>query len=403
MQVQFGTTPFGGRPMSLALLAAQRNAAEQIPAGRSVDKWQLYRNLCEAKAIIGVGDRSLAVLSALLSFYPETELSEENGLIVFPSNQQLSLRAHGMAGPTLRRHIAALVKAGLIIRRDSPNGKRYARKSRAGQVEEAFGFSLAPLLARADEIASAADHVRAEMAALRMTRERVTLLRRDIGKLIDAAMEEQLEGDWDKVWQAFRSVVEAIPRRASLDELRAICDQLVAIRQIVDKMLEIKDNSSEMSGNDSQNERQYTESHPESHFEVEQAPEEAGINFEANRNPKSPSSGYSLSFVLKACPDIADYAIDGIANWRDFLTTAAQVRAFLGISPSAYGEAQAVLGQENTAVVIACILQRSEHIQSAGGYLRVLTEKARTGEFSVGPMLMACLKGVQTAPQAIGA
>ncbi|GGA67810.1 hypothetical protein GCM10011385_22160 [Nitratireductor aestuarii] len=106
---------------------------------------------------------------------------------------------------------------------------------------------------------------------------------------------------------------------------------------------------------------------------------------------------------MKACPDIADYAIDGIANWRDFMTTAAQVRAFLGISPSAYGEAQAVLGLETTAVVIACILQRSEHIQSAGGYLRVLTEKARTGEFSVGPMLMACLKGVQTAPQAIGA
>jgi replication initiation protein RepC len=42
--------------------------------------------------------------------------------------------------------------------------------------------------------------------------------------------------------------------------------------------------------------------------------------------------------------------------------------------------------------VIACILQRAQHINSAGGYLRVLTEKARTGEFSVGPMLMAALK-----------
>jgi replication initiation protein RepC len=38
------------------------------------------------KRIIGTGDRWLAVLNALLSFYPDTELSEENGLIVFPSN-----------------------------------------------------------------------------------------------------------------------------------------------------------------------------------------------------------------------------------------------------------------------------------------------------------------------------
>lgn len=51
-----------------------------------------------------------------------------------------------------------------------------------------------------------------------------------------------------------------------------------------------------------------------------------------------------------------------------------------------------MLGQENTAVVIACMLQRANHINSAGGYLRALTEKARAGDFSVGPMLMAALK-----------
>jgi replication initiation protein RepC len=96
--------------------------------------------------------------------------------------------------------------------------------------------------------------------------------------------------------------------------------------------------------------------------------------------------------VLKACPEIADYAVDGIANWRDLMTTAAQVRGYLGVSPSAYEDACHVMGQETAAIVIACILQRAQHINSAGGYLRVLTEKARTGEFSVGPMLMAALK-----------
>jgi len=30
--------------------------------------------------------------------------------------------------------------------------------------------------------------------------------------------------------------------------------------------------------------------------------------------------------VLDACPDILDYAIGGIANWRDFEATAAVVR-----------------------------------------------------------------------------
>ena len=50
------------------------------------------------------------------------------------------------------------------------------------------------------------------------------------------------------------------------------------------------------------------------------------------------------------------------------------------------------MGQETAAIVIACILQRAQHINSAGGYLRALTDKARAGQFSVGPMLMAALK-----------
>ena len=121
---------------------ATQATAKARPPDKAVHKWQVFRAICTAKARIGVSERALAVLDALLSFHPETMLSGE-GLIVFPSNQQLALRAHGMAPATLRRHLAALVDCGLIIRRDSPNGKRYARKGRGGTVEMAFGFDLA--------------------------------------------------------------------------------------------------------------------------------------------------------------------------------------------------------------------------------------------------------------------
>ena len=76
-------------------------------------------------------------------------------------------------------------------------------------------------------------------------------------------------------------------------------------------------------------------------------------------------------------------------NWRDFLATAAVVRSMLGISPSAWEEAQTVLGETQAAVVVACILQRGTAIRSAGGYLRGLTRKAEVGEFSLGPILMS--------------
>lgn len=391
METGIATTPFGRRPMSLAMLAAQ-NESREIPKDRVVDKWQIYRNLCEGKSIVGIGDRALAVLNALLSFYPDSDLSEENGLIVFPSNTQLSLRAHGMPDTTVRRHLAALVDLALIIRRDSPNGKRYARKGRGGEIEEAFGFSLAPLLARACEFEAAAERVRADNRALRLIRERITLHRRDIHKLIEAAVEEGVPGDWGGLWKRFRGVVEAIPRRACIAELEAILADLAALRDEVDKLLEIHMESTNLSGNDSQNERQQSNSNTDSTFEFEPAFEKSGSPAGPNTRDAEPPKTYPLGLVLKACPEIADYAVDGIGNWRDLMITAAQVRGYLGVSPSAYEDACHVMGQEIAAVVIACILQRAQHINSAGGYLRVLTDKARAGEFSVGPMLMAALK-----------
>ncbi len=59
------------------------------------------------------------------------------------------------------------------------------------------------------------------------------------------------------------------------------------------------------------------------------------------------------------------------------------------MSPDAWAQALEVLGEHDASIVLAAILQRGEEIKSAGGYLRVLTAKARAGEFSLGPVLMA--------------
>lgn len=401
MQTGIATTPFGSRTMTLALLAAQKDSQE-IPEGKVVDKWQVYRDLCEGKRLVGIGDRSLAVLAGLLSFYPDNELSEENGLIVFPSNKQLSLRAHGMANATLRRHLAALLECGLITRRDSPNGKRYARKGREGGFEDAFGFSLAPLLARSEEFQQAAERVRAENRALKLMRERITLHRRDIHKLIEAAIEEAVPGDWGGLWRRFRVIVEAIPRKAVLREMENIVGDLAALREEVDMLLENFMKTQNPSANESHNEPQQSDSNTHGLFELEPAFEKSGRAVEPERGTQEPPKGYPLGFVLKACPEIVDYALDGIGNWRDLMATAAQVRGYLGVSPSAYEDACHTMGPETAAIVVACILQRAQHIHSAGGYLRVLTEKARVGEFSVGPMLMAAFKANGTTSRMAG-
>ena len=399
MQPYQSRTPFGGRSLTLAHVAAQSKAEARAPE-KVVHKWEVFRSICTAKARLGVSERALAVLDALLSFHPETTLSGDK-LVVWPSNRQLALRAHGMAPATLRRHIAGLVDAGLVVRRDSPNGKRYARKGEGGEIDQAFGFDLTPLVARAEEIESLAEDVRAADRALRLARERITICRRDIAKMIATGLEEGVptrrEGrgptDWNEVHAHFRSIVEAMPRNAGLTDLEGIAEDLSTLADDVFMLLEMHGKDENTSADESQNERHIQNSNPHPSTELEPRFQEVrAARAEIKPLALRPVEGaFPLGMVLQACPDIVDYARDGISNWRDFLATAAVVRPMLGISPSAWEEARGILGEVQAAVVVAGILQRHAMIASAGGYLRSLTRKAEEGGFSLGPMLMALI------------
>ena len=399
MQSHTSTTPFGRRSLTLADVASQA-IAKARPNEKAVHKWQVFREICAAKARVGVSERALAVLDALLSFHPETTLSGE-GLIVFPSNRQLALRAHGMAPATLRRHLAALVDGGLIIRRDSANGKRFARKGQGGAIEMAFGFDLSPLVARAEEFEAWAEEVRAEERALRLARERVTLCRRDIAKMIATGIEEGVPvgkmgnglSDWSNILELYRGILDRIPRSPSRMQLEPIADELTLLADEILSLLETHIKNKKPIANESQNERHIQNSNPQNLIALEPAFRESqGARLEPNPEPKrAPRQDFPLAMVLDACPDIVDYSKDGIANWRDFQATAAVVRSMLGISPSAWDAAQAAMGDIPAAIVVAGILQKGAAVTSAGGYLRELTRKAEEGEFSVGPMLMALI------------
>ncbi len=393
MHVENVTTPFGRRPMTLALVKSQvRNS--QVKEGKTVDKWKVFRDACDARSLLGLRDRALAVLNALLTFHPDAALSEEGNLIVFPSNAQLTARANGIAGTTLRENLAHLVEAGLIQRCDSPNGKRYARKATDGSIETAYGFNLRPLLARAEELAIMAQQVAAAQRKLKIIKERITISRRDVRKLISAAVEDGVPGDWGRVEDMYVDLMGRLRMAKSSEAYAGILDELELLREEVINQLEVQINSHNSDANDNEIRRHIQNSNTESSTELEPSSEkEQGEKPRPDIKRTEPTRTFPLGMVLRACPEISAYGPAGrVDNWRDLMLAAVVVRSMLGVSPSAYQEACEVMGPENAAVTMAAILERNGHITSAGGYLRNLTERARRGEFSLGPVLMALLR-----------
>jgi replication initiation protein RepC len=390
--------------MSLALVRSQMAIEDPRPDAR-IEKWKVFRDVCEARERLGIQDRALAVLDALLTFHPQAQLDPSQGLVVFPSNAQLSVRAHGITETTLRRQLAALVDAGLILRRDSPNGKRYAHRNRDGEVEQAYGFDLTPLLARSTELALMAQDVAAERARFRRVREALTICRRDVRKLISAAVEEGAAGNWDHVESEYVSILARLPRHPNRSQVETTLDEMELLREEVLNILEMQLKTEEMHGNAIQNDRHIQNSNTESINELEpRSGKEQGEKAadkpltrderkETQKTRREPIKAFPLGMVLRACPQITDYGPGGrIENWPEFMKAAIVVRSMLGVSPSAYEEACNAMGPESAAVAVACILERSNFITSAGGYLRDLTRRSERGEFSLGPMLMALMK-----------
>lgn len=376
--------------MTAGLLAAQALAGEDAPCP-AVDKWQILRDLGQARATFGVTDRDLAVLSALMSFHREAELGGDGATIVFPSNAALSQRAHGMAESTLRRHLATLVASGLILRHDSPNGKRYAVRGMGEDLDRAFGFDLAPLARRGEEIAAAAQASRIAAERLKRTRETAVLRLRDCDKLLAYAA-ESLPGNWDELSDALALTKRGLRRKLDMAATEALAAEAAQLLERVRKALSRLE-TEEMDGNAGVNERHKQNSNIPLH-ESEPCKERAraaAVDPDPQTVPPDEPQ-LPLYLVLRACPDILPYAPHGIRHWHELVAAAAFVRGMMGISADAWDEACRHMTPPGAAIAVACMLQSVDRIAKPGGYLRALARKAAEGSFSPGPMVMALLR-----------
>ena len=387
------------RPISHAHLRVIERPEASVPA-RPVNKWELLRELSKAQAAFGVSERDLTVLQGLLSFFPDDALGGNAEMVVFPSNKAICERLNGMPCSTMRRHLARLVEAGLLQRRDSPNGKRYVRKH--GEDRVAFGFDLSPLYCQSEEIARAAEAVREAEERVRRLREVVSLMRRDLAALAEFGDEMQPGlGFWDQLRDRAALTARALRRKLSVEDLAAYRADLEAL---LDQARNIIDGpeTEEMNTNDAQSERHHHNSNKES-IDLEPALEKSGaaagvpdvdtnepvadVDEQDTRHlPKIP-----LHLVIAACPSLKTFYQGEIRHWHQLYDAACHVRPAMGISASAWEEAQRFMGPEQASIVVAAMLERFADIRSPGGYLRALTTKAAAGEFSCGPMVMALI------------
>lgn len=381
-------TPFR-RLVDAAHLNHQRHG-QATTADQSVNKWQALRALAAIRSNLGLSDRDLGVLEALLSFHQGTDLDPATGgLVIFPSNATICQRLNGMPCSTMRRHIARLVAQGILLRRDSPNGKRYRRR------EAAFGFDLMPLVTRFAEFSAAAEELRQQMMQLHDLREEVSLMRRDLMALVTYGRTQCPGSIWDQYSDLAALSAQALRRRLQMEDLRnlkaRLSDALTAIKALLEPQF-----SSDLSTKDAENEQHQHNSNKEIQ-DSEEGLENREIytvgiaDTEADEEMPSSDNASNIPFglVLSACREVQTYLPSPLRHWQDLLRAADHIRPMMGIPPDVWNKAKAIIGAEQSAVTLAVMLERFDAIRSPGAYLRNLVQRAQMKAFSPLPMLVA--------------
>ncbi|MCA0922931.1 plasmid replication protein RepC [Pseudooceanicola nanhaiensis] len=332
----------------------------------SHDKWRLLDDLTRAAEAYGLSHRAITVLRSMLSFIPERSLSPLPGrAIVFASNATLSERLGGMPESTLRRHLAALVASGVIARQDSPNRKRFARR-RGDSLALAFGFDLAPLAARAGEIARNAGAARARAEEHATLRCAVLAARH---ALFDRLAMLGIDPEDASVSPLLARTRLMLRRKDNHDELRALLAEYETAASTI-----------EMTASNSENERHQ---HRETNNTSEETCE-ATTSDESNAPLTESARPEDLSAQFQEYRRLFP---EGAHSWTTLREQARQIIPMMGVDLQVYDEAERYLGRQIAPIAVLCMLERFETLTNPGGFLRHLARQGRAGSVDLRRLL----------------
>ena len=345
-----------------------------VPAQGQDPRWLALTHVRTARHMLGLKDRDLAVLRGLLSLLPPAQWGAE--MVVFGANRTLADRCDGIEERTLRRRLARLAEVGLITRRFSPNGKRYAIRDSQGDILLAYGIDLSPLATMAEQLAEMAATALAEAKALQLTkaliRDRLFHLH-EAGCPIDPELAETAR--------------LSLRRNLDLSVLESLLESLETLWQ--DRITQVEDvaedpvRASEMSASDSTNDRHIL-NHNQDNLDLTLTAQ------------VDTAEDISLATCLSEAPNATAMALEKPRSWGDLVKLATSLAPALGVKAQQWHAAQSRMGNVQAALAILGLVEAFDRIKSPQAYLARLIGQAQAGSLDAVRMFRS-LTGARTA------
>ncbi|MGJ8547809.1 MAG: plasmid replication protein RepC [Sulfitobacter sp.] len=308
---------------------------------------------------LGLSASVISTLDAMLSCLAP----KRNHHTVFASNATLTFRRNGISDRTIRRHAATLQEIGLLVRRDSPNRKRFTKHNIYEGKALRFGFDLSPLFDRLHEIASMAAEVLRE-------REQIDYLRAKIRAAANASLTANPNDD------TALNIFRILRRKLSLRD----CEQILSDLRVTEVEAEATDDRSTdltttMTASDGQFVRHHHKSNKE-HIDKER------IALKKETPLTNSEAPITILELLSACPEAAEFSLRKIETIQDVVAHARTLAPMIGITSQNYEAAHERLGALRAAATVWAIMQFHDKIKAVGAYFRSITTGSKSDGFS---------------------
>jgi replication initiation protein RepC len=389
----------GSRYLDLDMLAAQRRA-ESFKGQPDIKPLVLLAAFQEAAPAMGLSVQARQMVPLFFETTRRCDWEEGARPLAWPSMRRQQ-EYSGLSVTRVKAVNRELLTAGVLIARDSPNGRRHGRRDRDGKIvlAESFGFDLSPFLYRHQEYREIAQRAATERLAMRQLRSRATVARRavwQVGEAMQAA--GSVPEDWPRLAGETKALTAAAGRARRSDELRLVVEALEVRRAEAEGMVQpVEKAASPPSNSDplgSENGPLNTNTSTDLNlFEyVETAPDRRSPReVPTVPPPKTTSSRVEPQIAADELVDLAPRLGQWVkpagrrVAWSDIHKVIGALCTELEVPARAYREACATMGQDRAAIALAIMSTKPEghFTRNAAAYFTGMVQRAERGELNL--------------------
>ncbi len=413
MQNSGGIASF--RKLTPAMMKAQHLAlANDIV---TTSKGEVAMALKKAAPALGIDGTCYHVLDILIGLTCADDWQPDRKPLVAISNEKLAEYVC-RSKRTVMRCLKRLVEAGIMAYRDSPTGRRYIhrgefRNGKRGEIERGFGFDFSPARQRVNELKELGEAFAQRMKQEKDARRTVNRLLRAIEDMSILAGKEKL--DFSEIDQAFELLgVKPMTVLQRAEVLQGIYEMAVTVfsQESAEEETEVSfieemslagdihdapyNNTNPQSPNLSNIKRRSANADHSNHKD----PDQAGIEKAFEKKPKSKITAkpknsthddglenISLGLLKGALVNLQETLGFEVSSWSDLIDSSGDISLLIGLSPSAWQQAEGRVGRYIAAAVLATTAEKALRdpllISRPGGYFRACIDRAVDGELAL--------------------